>query len=239
MKLTQLPPPLLVVLTVGVWLTAFSFGNRTWQNMFQGQSAPEDEQAVVSFEQIALPTAVQPSSPPANQENTLFILLGEASNDTLSTVWHIKDMPGSPVFMDLLVPSSRYGTNFDEEVYDYLSRFDPANPDEAALEALFAVHGFSWSRVVVMDLPAFVSTIDALNRAGQGRFTIETAQVLAPLPRKFNDPRSRSEIVAGQIAIWNSLCPLFLSTPAVQAGSAPLFAMHTDYSVCVASDDVN
>lgn len=238
MKLSELPPPLLALLVIGVCLAAFAAGSQTGQFLFPDWTVPAAAQAAPPVAQVSIPSLIPSPDTLPDQENTLFILLGDEGNGTLSTVWHIKDMPGSPVFMDLLVPSARYGADFDQAYYELIKNLDPAAPDEEGLEALFAVHGFSWSRLVIMDLRTFVAAILEVNKSGGNSFQIDPAQVLSPLPRQ-NDLRTRPEIIASQVAIWNGLCPVFLSSPAVSGGSNDLFRSHPGYPVCHASDDLN
>jgi hypothetical protein len=239
MKLSKMPPPLLILLVVSTGLLAFSSGDRTGQWLFPGWSAPTIAHAAPpSIDR--LPTKpVQATRTQPDQENTLFILLGSPTNNTLATAWHISERPGSPVFMRLLIPSARYGLQFDQSFYDLDLRSTLSAADEQAIESLFAVHGLSWSRVVVLDLSKFAEALAELNQTNGGQFTIDAGLVLAPLPRTQGDTRSRIQMISDQITIWNGLCPLFLSTPVEPTGDPHLFRPHPAYPVCVASDDLH
>lgn len=239
MKLSRLPLPLLVAVMTGISLSAFLAGNQVGRWLFPVWTAPSIAQAAPAIVHAVPNSQLSPMQQAQGQENTLFVLLGDAQSGTRPTVWHISGRPGSPVFMRLLVPSARFGEEFDRQ-FDALGLSSESRMEQIqALEALFAVHGLSWDRVVILKLEIFLEALAELNKAGKGQFSIVPAQVLASLPRQQDDARDRLQIIRDQIEIWSGLCPLFLSTPVEWPGDPHLFRPYPAYPVCLANDDLH
>lgn len=240
MKLSRLHPSLLITLTVGILAAAFVLGDRAGQQLFDaGEAMPAAAMVAMPTAAIAenyLPQALPTSD---SQENTLFILLGSSESNISPTVWHISDLPGSPIFMHLIVPSARFGEAFDQAFYQLNLQPMITGKDRRAIEALFEQQGLSWNRIVIMDISMFGETLTALNEAAMGQFSIDQNQILTQLPRQQMDDRSRAQTINDQVSLWNGLCSLFLNTSAEHAGARNLFRPHSAYPVCVVSDDLH